>query len=195
MLLQMSKKTFPVYRLKLQIKTEDQIKALVFPFWNHPAKNAISELSKNRISQTAFIKFHILVLSQRLILRKCYFFLPSPFKVEAASYLLTNNVHFRTASLEANSTVFCRAREPRAEAHLPSPRKPPLCSNRIWEINFLKWPCETNINDPWIKFHLVEQFRHHKYNGVPFEKSGRKNINRVWIYKASFGCDNSDVKH
>lgn len=81
------KKTFPVYRLKLQIKTEDQIKALVFCFWNHPAKNAISELSKNRISQTAFIKFHILVLSQRLILRKCYFFLPFPFKVGAASYL------------------------------------------------------------------------------------------------------------
>lgn len=128
MLLQMSKKTFPVYRLKLQIKTEDQIKALVFPFWNHPAKNAISELSKNRISQTAFIKFHILVLSQKLILRKCYFFLPSPFKVEAASYLffLTNHVcYFRTVSLEANSTVFCRAREPRTNVHLPFPRKPP----------------------------------------------------------------------
>lgn len=109
MLLQMSKKTFPVYRLKLQIKTEDQIKALVFPFWNHPPKNAISELSKNRISQTAFIKFHILVLSPRLILRKCYFFLPFPFKVEAASYLfsLTNNVYSRRASLEANSTMFC----------------------------------------------------------------------------------------
>ena len=109
MLLQMSKKTFSVYRLKLQIKTEDQIKALVFPFWNHPAKNAISELSKNRISQTAFIKFHILVLSQRLILRKCYFFLPFPFKVEAASsfLFLTNNAFSRTVSWR--QTVPCSA--------------------------------------------------------------------------------------
>lgn len=150
MLLQMSKKTFPVYRLKLQIKTEDQIKALVFPFWNHPAKNAISELSKNRISQTAFIKFHILVLSQRLILRKCYFFLPFPFKVEAASSFLslTNNAFSRTVSWR--QTVPCSAQPESCTSvciyyflgtttHLPSHPTPPLCK-RSWEINFWKWP-------------------------------------------------------
>lgn len=61
-------------------------------------------------------------------MRKCYFFLPSPFKVEAASYLLTNTVYFRTASLEANSIALGGAREPRAKAHLPSPRKPPFAA-------------------------------------------------------------------
>lgn len=103
---------------------------------------------------------------------------------------------FTSEQQAGRQTALC---SPGPESHVPKRigycLGNPLHGNRIWEINFLKWPCEANINDPWIKFHLVEQFRHHKYNGVLIEKSGCKNINRVWIYKASFGCDNSDSKH
>lgn len=141
-------KPFPVYRLKLQIKTEDQIKASSVPFWNHPAKNAISELSKNRISQTAFIKFHILVLSQRLILRKCYFFLPFLQGWSSILFLfLTNNAFSRTASWR--QTALCSAQpELRISVHLLFPRnhnpptQPPQFSTLPKELrtNFWKWP-------------------------------------------------------
>lgn len=113
-----------LYRLKLQIETEDKIKAPAFPLWNHPAKNAISKLSKNGISQTAFIKSHILVLSQRVILRKCYFFLPSPSSLKQHTIFSNKQCLLQDGKLGDKEHHVRWARVPHANTHWPFPRKP-----------------------------------------------------------------------
>lgn len=103
-----------LHRLKLQIETEDQIKAPASLFWNHPAKNAISELSKDGISQKAFMKSHILVLSQRLILRKCYFFLPSPSRLRQHPIFSNKQCLLQDSKLGDKEHRVCWARAPHA---------------------------------------------------------------------------------